>query len=365
MSNLGSRSVMVVTDKGVQNAGLLEAGLRSLEEAGVRVTLWTDTQPDPPAELVHQACAIAKAEGVDGVVGFGGGSSMDIAKLVAFLNDPRCTQDLDSIYGIGMCKGDRLPLLQVPTTAGTGSEVTHLSIITTGANEKKGIGSPQLLPDWAVLDGQLLLSVPPHVTAATGIDAMVHAIEAYTTAGGKKNNMSDTMAKEALHLLGPTLRHVCSEEGAADADARSKTLLGSMYAGMAFTNAPVAAVHALAYPVGSHFHVPHGHSNSLMLPHVLKFNMQSELASQQYAELLPYAYPEHAGAADPAAAFLEATRVLCDELMPGQNRLRDVGIQEKDIELLATEAIKQVRLLPNNPVEVTLDDARELYQQAF
>ena len=149
--------------------------------------------------------------------------------------------------------------------AGTGSEVTPISIITTGESEKKGVVSPVLLPDWAVLDGELTVSVPSPVTAATGIDAMVHAIEAYTTRL-KKNSLSDLLAREALRLLGENIRTVCSPEGSKDAIARGNMLLGSMYAGMAFANAPVGAVHALAYPIGSHFHVPHGLSNSLVLP---------------------------------------------------------------------------------------------------
>eukprot|EP00656_Telonema_subtile_P018831 TRINITY_DN20224_c0_g1_i2.p1 TRINITY_DN20224_c0_g1~~TRINITY_DN20224_c0_g1_i2.p1 ORF type:complete len:292 (+),score=87.91 TRINITY_DN20224_c0_g1_i2:84-959(+) len=291
---------------------------------------------------------------------------MCIRDRVAFLADPRCSQGLDDIYGIGMCKGHRLPLLQVPTTAGTGSEVTHLSIITTGTNEKKGIGAPQLLPDYAVLDGELLVSVPPHVSAATGIDAMVHAIEAYTTAGGSKNHMSDMLAKGALELLGARLRSVCGA-GSRDAAARSDTLLGSMYAGMAFANAPVAAVHALAYPVGSHFGVPHGHSNSLMLPHVLRFNQHEPAACAQYAELLPHTFPQRSGSSTQAraSAFIEGIEELCAELLPGQNRLRDVGICESDLDLLAAEAMKQTRLLPNNPRQVLLQDARELYAQAY
>ena len=143
--------------------------------------------------------------------------------------------------------------------------MTPISILTTGANEKKGIVSPILLPDWAVLDGELTVSLPSHVTAATGIDAMVHAIEAYTTKI-KKNSLSDLLAKESLRLLGGNIRTVCSPQGAQNAQARGAMLLGSMYAGMAFANAPVGAVHALAYPIGSHFHVPHGLSNSLVLP---------------------------------------------------------------------------------------------------
>jgi alcohol dehydrogenase class IV len=189
---------------------------------------------------------------------------MDVAKVVAFLGQRDCRQNIQDIYGVGMCNGSRMPLIQVPTTAGTGSEVTPISIVTTGESEKKGIVSPVLLPDWAVLDGELTTSLPSKVTAATGIDAMVHAIEAYTSKI-KKNPLSDLLAKEALRLLGSNIRRVCSEGGAADAEARGQMLLGSLYAGMAFANAPVAAVHALAYPIGALFHVPHGVSNVLML----------------------------------------------------------------------------------------------------
>ena len=154
-------------------------------------------------------------------------------------------------------------MIQVPTTAGTGSEVTPISIVTTGQSEKKGVVSPVLLPDWAVLDGELTLSVPSDVTAATGIDAMVHAIEAYTSRI-KKNALSDLLAREALFLLGSNIREACTK--GSNKAARSNMLLGSTYAGMAFANAPVGAVHALAYPIGATFHVPHGLSNMLMLP---------------------------------------------------------------------------------------------------
>ena len=174
---------------------------------------------------------------------------MDVAKVVAFLQGTT-TQTLPDLYGVDQCVGTRLPLVQVPTTAGTGSEVTPISIVTTGTNSKMGIVSPHLLPDAAVLDGNLTLSVPPLVTAATGIDAMVHAIEARTSAL-KKNPMSDVLAHEALRLLSANLRRVC--EDGSNAEARADMLLGSCLAGMAFANAPVAAVHALAYPLGAHF----------------------------------------------------------------------------------------------------------------
>ena len=365
---LGCARVLVVTDPGVRAAGLVDPALRSLSDAGVAHAVFDDVVADPPEQVVHDACAAARALGADGVVGLGGGSSMDVAKLVAFLESAGTTQSLSDIYGVGACAGERLPLVQVPTTAGTGSEVTPISIVTTGENAKMGVVSPQLLPDWALLDGALTLSVPPAVTAATGIDAMVHAIEAYTSCP-RKNPLSDALAREALALLAGNIRAACARGD--DGDARGAMLLGSCYAGMAFANAPVAAVHALAYPVGSHFHVPHGLSNSLVLPHVLRFNAADARAAAQYAELLPLVFPERAAAAAPSSDDEAAAHALADGLaelaveLAIPTTLPEVGIAAGDVELLATEAMKQTRLLPNNPREVTLDDARALYTAAM
>ena len=192
----------------------------------------------------------------------------------------RSDQALADIYGIGNVTGKRLPLVQVPTTAGTGSEVTNIAIVTTGATTKMGVVAPQLYADLAILDAALTLGLPPIVTAATGIDAMVHAIEAYTSKH-KKNPLSDALAREALSLLSSNLIRAC-EQG-DNLEVRQAMLLGACLAGQAFSTAPAAAVHALAYPIGGIFHVPHGLSNSLVLPHVLRFNLPN--AAKLYAEL--------------------------------------------------------------------------------
>jgi len=352
--------VMVVTDPGLMQFGLLDKGLESMESAGLKPLIFSDVVADPPEQIVLGAVEQAKAAGCDGVVGFGGGSSMDVAKLVAFLC--KSEQQLSEIYGIGFCKGDRLPLIQVPTTAGTGSEVTPISILTTGASEKKGVVSPQLLPDWAVLDAELTTGLPKHITAATGIDAMVHALEAYTGAH-KKNPLSDALAREALLHMGKNLRVACEDGG--NVDARQAMLYGACLAGIAFANSPVAAVHALAYPIGGHFHVPHGLSNSLMLPHVMRFNAPK--AAPLYAELAPLMAP---------GMSLDGTdEVVTDRLIDYiaqlsrdielKTRLTEVGITENDVPLLASDAMKQERLLINNPREVTLEDAAMMYSQAL
>jgi alcohol dehydrogenase class IV len=287
---------------------------------------------------------------------------MDTAKLIAVLCG-QTDQSIDQMYGVGMVKGTRLPLVLSPTTAGTGSEVTPISIVTTGTNEKKGVVSPQLLPDWAVLDAELTVGLPAHITAATGIDAMVHAIEAFTTKHAK-NILSDTLARQALELLGGSIHTACTD--GQNREARSNMLLGSMLAGMSFANAPVAAVHALAYPLGGHFHVPHGLSNALVLPYVLDFNMADELAFGQYAELGPIIFPELAGkpAADINKGLVEGFKALGPDLGM-QSTLAEVGVSHNHLPKLAEDAMKQTRLLVNNPREMTYEAALDIYSQAL
>ena len=359
MKGLGATRVLIVTDAGIVKFKLLDAALASLGAAGIACDIYTDVVADPPEAMVLAAVAAGRRFGADGVLGFGGGSSMDTAKLVAFLL--KSEQKLGEIYGIGFCKGWRLPLVLVPTTAGTGSEVTPIAIVTTGASEKKGVVSPQLLPDAAVLDADLTLGLPRHVTAATGVDAMVHAIEAYTSRH-KKNPMSDTLAKEALRLLAGNIRAACTNGG--DRKARAGMLLGAMLAGMAFTNAPVAAVHALAYPIGGHFHVPHGLSNSLVMTHVMRFNAPA--AAAMYAELAPIVFPRIDGATDAAKAeaMIEGIAALIAEIGL-ETRLGQVGISHNHVPMLAEDAMKQTRLLVNNPREVGYDDAVKIYEAAL
>ena len=357
-ARLGCRSVLVVTDRGVEGAGLLRRALEGLGAAGIGHAMFRDVVADPPDTIVADAVAAARNAGVDGVLGLGGGSSLDVAKLAALLASGHET--LEDVYGVGLARGPRLPLVLAPTTAGTGSEVTPIAIVTTGAGEKKGVVSPPLLPDWAVLDADLTLGLPAHVTAATGIDAMVHAIEAYTSKR-LKNPVSDALAREALRLLAENIGPACRT--GSDRGARENMLLGSMLAGMAFANAPVAAVHALAYPIGGLFHVPHGLSNAMVLPHVVRFN--APVAADLYAELAAIIVPSAAGSADARTA--ELVRTLAD-LAPRlglDTRLRSAGITSDDLPKLATDAVKQTRLLVNNPREVTYDDALAIYADAL
>jgi len=358
-ARLGQR-VLMVTDAGLVRAGLVEPVLDACRQAGVAVDVFDGVVADPPEAIVYEALDQARDFDAAAVIGLGGGSSLDVAKLVALLL--KSGEQLADIYGVGLAKGPRMPLLLAPTTAGTGSEVTPISIITTGAHEKKGVVTPLILPDIALLDPDLTLGLPPHVTAATGVDAMVHAIEAYTSTSPNNNPISRALACEALRLLGRHIRRAVHQ--GSDREARSNMLIGSMLAGQAFANAPVAAVHALAYPIGGHFGVPHGLSNALVLPHVMRFNAPA--CFQAYADLAPFAFPELAGATGErgADAFIEALVELSRDIGL-QPRLRDVGIPEDAIPTLASDAMKQTRLLVNNPRPLALEDARAIYEAAW
>ena len=347
-----------VTDKGVVAAGLADGALESLRAAGLEVFLIDCVEADPPAQIVKQALVDARNHKCDGVIGFGGGSSMDTAKIIAVLLDS--AQRLEEIYGIDMVRGSRAPLILAPTTAGTGSEVTNISVITTDDGEKMGVVARQLYGDLALLDASLTVSMPRHVTAATGIDAMVHAIEAFTSKL-KKNPLSDALAKEALKLLSSNIVAACEKPD--DMAAREAMLLGAMLAGQAFANAPVAAVHALASPLGVHFHVPHGLANSLMLAPVLRFNTAA--AAPLYAEL-----GDVVGANDTgdfrtrAEAFVAKMTEICAGTGV-KNRLRDVGVSHNALPQLAEDAVKIERLMKNNPRSVSYDDALQLYSEVL
>jgi alcohol dehydrogenase len=349
---------LIVTDAGFLRTGLVEPSIASLRAANLQVSIFSGVLADPPEAVVLQAVADARNQQTDLVIGLGGGSSMDVAKLIAVLSGSE--QDLKSMYGIGNVKGARLPLIQIPTTAGTGSEVTPISIVTTGETTKMGVVSPQLYADLAILDAELTVGLPPKVTAATGIDAMVHAIEAYTTKH-KKNPLSDMLARQALILLSRNIVAACQD--GKNLAVRQAMLLGAMLAGQAFANAPCAAVHALAYPIGGIFHVPHGLSNSLVLPHVLRFNAPH--AATHYAELAEIVAPGASGSDEARTQALIEAMDLIARQTGIETQLRQVGITETDLDRLADDAMLQTRLLGNNPREVLREDARAIYAAAL
>ncbi len=353
-----ARQMLLVTDAGLVQAGIVEPVVANLRQCGFTVKIFDRVVADPPEEVLL-AC-LDEGQGCDLVLGLGGGSPLDVAKVAAVLLAPSSTQRVSDLYGIGQARGARLPLALAPTTAGTGSEVTNIAILTTAGPTKMGIVSRQLYADFVLLDAELSVGLPTIHTAATGIDAMVHAIEAYTSRW-KKNPISDALAREALRLLAANLLPACRD--GTNRQAREGMLLGAMLAGQAFSNAPVAAVHALAYPLGGRYHVPHGLSNALMLGPVLEFNAKA--AAPLYAELAGLVgAPAEGDVETRSGAFVAAMKRLMDD-SNAPRRLREVGVTQDKLALLASDAMKQTRLLMNNPIEVGEADALALYRQAF
>ena len=362
ISNKLGQSILFITDKGLMSLGLTEQTLKELKKIS-SVEIFDDVEADPSKKTLLKAIEVGKKIKATGVIGFGGGSSMDVAKLTALILGSG--ENLEEAWGVANAKGPRLPLVLIPTTAGTGSEVTPVSIITVGEEEKKGVSSSVILPDIAILDPDLTIGLPAHTTAATGIDAMVHAIEGYTSANKNNNPISKMLAIEALKLLSSSIEKAVFD--GFNIEARGNMLIGAMLAGKAFANSPVAAVHALAYPIGGTFHVSHGLSNSLVLPYVLRFNSVDTKTTKNYAELAPFVFPDintEKGNQAVCKEFIDRLENLSQKIGLPQ-KLREVNIPKEACKKMASDAMKQTRLLVNNPREVTEKDALNIYEAAW
>ena len=359
---LGS-NILFITDKDLMSLKLTEPTLNELKKFSSKVEIFEDVEADPSLKTLLKSIEIGKKMNATGVIGFGGGSSMDVAKLTSLILGSN--ENIEEAWGVSNAKGPRLPLVLVPTTAGTGSEVTPISIITVGEEEKKGVSSPIILPDVAILDPDLTIGLPAHTTAATGIDAMVHAIEGYASANKNNNPISKMLSIEALKLLGGSIEKAVFD--GSNIEARGNMLIGAMLAGKSFANSPVAAVHALAYPIGGTFHVSHGLSNSLVLPYVLRFNSADNKATKDYAELAPFVFPDiniNQGSQAVCSEFIDRMESLSKKLGLPQ-KLREVNIPKEACIKMAKDAMKQTRLLVNNPREVTEKDALNIYESAW
>ena len=359
---LGS-NILFITDKDLMSLKLTEPTLNELKKFSSKVEIFEDVEADPSLKTLLNSIEIGKKMKATGVIGFGGGSSMDVAKLTSLILGS--DENIEEVWGVSNAKGPRLPLVLVPTTAGTGSEVTPISIITVGEEEKKGVSSPIILPDVAILDPDLTIGLPAHTTAATGIDAMVHAIEGYASANKNNNPISKMLSIEALKLLGGSIEKAVFD--GSNIEARGNMLIGAMLAGKSFANSPVAAVHALAYPIGGTFHVSHGLSNSLVLPYVLRFNSADNKATKDYAELAPFVFPDiniNQGSQAVCSEFIDRMERLSKKLGLPQ-KLREVNIPKEACIKMAKDAMKQTRLLVNNPREVTEKDALNIYESAW
>ena len=360
--NLLGKNIFVITDEGLTELGLYDKTIKQLQSYS-NINIFNKVESDPSKSTLLKAFDEAADFKSTGVLGFGGGSSMDVAKLISLLLGSN--QDIDTIWGVNNAKGPRIPLVLIPTTAGTGSEVTPISIITMDDKEKKGVSSKLILPDLAILDPLLTINLPPNITASTGIDAMVHAIEAYTSINPNNNPISKMLSIEALKFLGSSIKTAVFE--GHNINARSNMLFGSMLAGKAFANSPVAAVHALAYPIGGLFNISHGLSNSLVLPSVMKFNSINKETKKNYANLAPFVFKDLDNSKSDEIVcnnFIDSLESLSKELkLP--YRLRDLEIPEEACQLMASEAMKQTRLLVNNPRKIEESDAFNIYKSVW
>lgn len=360
--NLLGKNIFVITDEGLTELGLYDKTIKKLQSYS-NINIFNKVESDPSKSTLLKAFDEATDFKSTGVLGFGGGSSMDVAKLISLLLGSN--QNIDTIWGVNNAKGPRIPLVLIPTTAGTGSEVTPISIITMDDKEKKGVSSKLILPDLAILDPLLTINLPPNITASTGIDAMVHAIEAYTSINPNNNPISKMLSIEALKFLGSSIKTAVFE--GHNINARSNMLFGSMLAGKAFANSPVAAVHALAYPIGGLFNISHGLSNSLVLPSVMKFNSINKETKKNYANLAHYVFKDLDNSKSDEIVcnnFIDSLESLSKELkLP--YRLRDLEIPEEACQLMASEAMKQTRLLVNNPRKIEESDAFNIYKSVW
>lgn len=352
----GCQRVLIVTGAPIRS--LCEAPAKALEARGCATLVIEASEGEPTTPDLHRALENARDFAADGVIGLGGGSAMDIAKLVAALFGGE--QDFAEIVGTDLLRPRRLPLACIPTTAGTGSEVTPIAVVEdVEAQLKKGVVSRHLVPDFAYLDPELTRTMPRSVTAATGLDALTHCIESY--ANRFAHPVVDNWALEGIRLVGTHLERACADGG--DLEARAGMLRASHLGGLCLGPVNTAAVHALAYPLGGEFHIAHGVANSLLLPHVLRFNL--EAAPERYAAIAEAMGVARSGD-DAADALKGIERIEALSAAIGiERRLSAFGISENAIPHIAAAAMTVQRLLMRNPREVTEADARAIYEAAL
>ncbi len=353
------KKALVVTDKGVVDSGIGGRVEGLLTKEGIGVDIWDRVLPDPDITCAEECIETAKEGGYDLIVGVGGGSSMDIASVASMMcTNPGTVHDY---FGVNLLKKPGIPTFLVATTAGTGAEVTPNAILADKAAKlKKGIVSPYILPEVAIVDPLLTVSMPPRVTSFSGMDALCHAIEAYTSINATA--LTDIYAREAIMLIGKSLRTAVAR--GANVEARYHMSMGSLYAGIALANAGVTAVHALAYPLGGEFEVAHGIANGLLLPHVMEFNVPGDIPKFAQIAFFLGERVEHRSLLDQARHAPAAVRKLVGDLDMPQS-LSELKIPRDAIPKLAEAAMKVTRLMNNNPRNMTAKDAEKIFENAF
>lgn len=355
----GAKKALVVTDKGVIESGTGKKVRDLLEKEGIGVEIFDQVISDPDIACAQACIEMAKKDRFDLIVGVGGGSPMDIASITSvMLTNPGTVYDY---FGVNLVKNPGIPTILIPTTAGTGAEATPNAILTdTKEKLKKAIVSPYILPRIAIVDPLLTLSMPPSVTSSSGIDALTHAIESYTS--NNATILTDLLAKEAIILIGRSLRTAVANGN--NLEARYDMSIGSLYAGISLANAGVTAVHALAYPLGGQFNVAHGIANGLLLPYVMEFNVLGNIPKfAQIAQFLGEKV-DHMSLLDQAYQAARAVKSIYRDLKIPQS-LTELNVPKEAIPIMAKAAVNVTRLMGNNPRTMTLQDVERTYEKAL
>ena len=359
LSELKVSRPLVVLDGNLAGTGFGERIAGLLDKAKIDFVLYDKAVPEPPIELADEGAKLAIRKRCDGVVGIGGGSAMDLAKAIAVLAANK--GKAEDYLGLNRVPGPGLPKIMVPTTAGTGSEVTFTAVfIRKKLKKKEGMNSPYLYPELALLDPELTLTLPPHATAATGIDALCHAIESYTSINASP--MSEMMSLEAIGLISDNLRTAVHD--GTNLEAREAMLLGSLYAGLGLANAGVTAVHSLSYPLGGKYGISHGLANTIMLPRVMAFNLPG--AREKFVDIAEIMgeIVDDLPLREAAYLAVEAVEALIEDCGVFTT-LEELEIPEADFPELAKVAMTVARPLANNPCKMTPEEMVEIYQECY
>jgi alcohol dehydrogenase class IV len=359
VKQFGGGRVLVVTDPGVVAADLIAPIASSLKSGKVDYVIYDGVEPEPPSRVIDRGAEVFQSEGCDLVLGVGGGSSLDVAKGISILAVNK-GKILD-YCGVDQVPLNGAPMILMPTTAGTGSEVTRVLVLTDEEqNTKNVVFTPYALANAAIVDPSLTISLPPTVTADTGMDAMVHAIETYVSMNATV--FSDILAEKAIQLIAAYLPVAWSK--GSNTEARYNMSLAATVAGMAFGSGGLGAVHALAYPLGTEYHMTHGRTNAIMLPHVMRYNLAG--SPEKYAWIAELMGQDTAGYSPLEAAELAA--VAIQELLDTIGvscQIRDYGIPEADLPKLVAGGMKQARLFVPNPRDLKEEDVASIYKEAY
>jgi alcohol dehydrogenase len=357
--DLRARKPLIAMDGNLAKLGMRDKIMEMFDREGMKAVLYDRVLPEPPLEQADEGAKMALKGKCDIVIGIGGGSAMDVAKAIAVVAAHNA--GAKDFLGLNKVPGPGLPTIMVPTTAGTGSEVTFTAVfVRHDLKKKEGMNSVFMYPDLALLDPELTLSLPPLPTAASGMDALCHAIESYTSVIASP--ASEMFSLEAIDLISEHLR-TCVHNG-KDLEAREAQMLGSLYAGIGLANAGVGAAHSLSYPLGGKYGISHGVANTLMLPRIMEFNLPGALEKFAIVAEMMGENTEGLSVRDAAMLAVEAVDALIEDCGIATS-LEDLGIPEEDFPEMARVAMTVARPLDNNPRKVTLEDAIAIYRTAL